>query len=259
MSESVTKREDVGLINLTRKANKVAIVGFAPSWKEAPFGTKPEECEIWCLNEMYKVAPEIKNFRASRWFEIHDLTTASKNTKEHQSFLQTVTVPLYVQKKYEHLPNAIPFPFEEIFAWMADKGFGGSKYFTNTISYLIMFAAMSGFKEISVYGVDMSTDSEYMHQKASAEYMIGLCEGMGIKVYIPPSSELLKCNQLYAVESSNKLRHWVKAQQSELKKRTQQFAQQEFQAQQAELQAKIAQAELRGAMSAYSEWLKRAQ
>lgn len=243
---SVTKRE------------KVSIIGFAPSWKEG-FVNKSDDCEIWCLNEMYKVAPQVPNFSADRWFEIHDLTTPSKSTKEHQSFLQTCTVPLYVQKQYEHLPNAIPFPFEEIFAWMAGKGFGGSKYFTNTISYLIMFAAMSGFKEISVYGVDMSTDSEYMHQKASAEYMIGLCEGMGIKVYIPQSSELLKCNQLYAVESSNKLRHWVKAQQSELSKRSQHFAQQEQQARQAEFQAQIAQAELRGAKSAYMEWLKRSQ
>ena len=243
---SVTKRE------------KVAIIGFAPSWKEG-FANKSDDCEIWCLNEMYKVAPEVPNFHADKWFELHDLTSPSKNTKEHQSFLQTCTVPVYVQKKYEHLPNAIVFPFEEIFAWMANKGFGGSRYFTNTIAYLIMFAAMSGFKEIGIYGVDMSTDGEFFHQKASAEYMLGLCEGMGIKVYIPPSSELLKCNQLYAIESSNKLRHWVKAQQSELKKRTQQFAQQEMQARQAEHQAQIAQAELRGAMSAYREWLKRSQ
>lgn len=243
--------------NVIRKTDKVAIVGFAPSWKEAPFDD--ESYEIWCLNEMYKVAPEIKNFRADRWFEIHDLTSPSKNTKEHQSFLQTVTVPLYVQKKYEHLPNAIVFPWEEMFEWMKSKGFSGHHYFTNSIAYFIMLAAYEGFKEISVYGVDMSTESEYFHQKASAEYMLGLCEGMGIKVYIPPSSELLKCNQLYAVESSNKLRHWVKAQQSELKKRSQQFAQQEMQARQAEHQAQIAQAELRGAMSAYGEWLKRSQ
>ena len=243
---SVTKRE------------KVSIIGFAPSWKEG-FANKSDDCEIWCLNEMYKVAPEVPNFHADKWFELHDLTSPSKNTKEHQSFLQTCTVPVYVQKKYEHLPNAIVFPFEEIFAWMANKGFGGSRYFTNTIAYLIMFAAMSGFKEIGIYGVDMATRSEYQGQRACAEYMLGLCEGLGIKVYIPQSSELLKCTQLYAIESSNKNRTWIKTQVGELKKRTQHFAQQEHQAQQADLQAKIAQAELRGAMSAYNEILVRTQ
>jgi hypothetical protein len=242
-----------------RKADKVAIVGFAPSWKEAPFDSKPEECEIWCLNEMYRVAPEIKSFRASRWFEIHDLTTPSKNTKEHQSFLQTVTVPLYVQKKYEHLPNAIVFPWEEMFKYFEDKGVLGARYFTSSIAYFVAFAIYLGFKEIEIWGVDMATSSEYQGQRNCVEFWIGLATGLGIKVYVPPSSDLLKCSQLYALQSSNKNRVWIKTQVQELKKRTQQFAQQEHQAQQADLQAKLAQAELRGAMSAYNEILVRTQ
>ena len=243
---SVTKRE------------KVAIIGFAPSWKEG-FANQSDDCEIWCLNEMYKVAPEIKNFRADRWFEIHDLTSPSKNTKEHQSFLQTCTVPVYVQKKYDHLPNAIVFPFEEMFKHFSDKGISGSRYFTSSIAYFIAYAIFLEFKEISIFGVDMATNSEYQGQRNCVEYWIAIAEGMGIKVYIPPSSDLLKCTQLYAIESSNKNRTWIKTQVGELKKRTQHFAQQEMQAQQADLQAKIAQAELRGAMSAYNEILVRTQ
>jgi len=244
---------------IERKADKVAIVGFAPSYIEAPWGTPPDKMEFWCLNEFYKVAPQIKGFRADRWFEIHDLNSPSKNIPEHIEFLRKCPVPLYLQKKREDIPNGVEFPFYEIIKWMEDKGFKGSKYFTNSISYFVMFAAFLGFKHISIYGVDMSTDSEYAFQKSSAEYMIGLCEGMGIEVYIPPASELLKCNQLYALESSNKLRVWVKTQIGELKKRNQHFAQQQIQAQQAAHQAEIAQAEIRGAMSAYNEWLKRSQ
>ena len=237
---------------------KVAICGFAPSWKEAPWDDK-DNTEIWVLNEMYRVAPEVKNFRADRWFEIHDLHSQSKATKEHQDFLKTCPVPLYVQKKYEHLPNAIPFPKDEILAFFEEKGFKGSKYFTNSISWFIALAIMEGFKTVSVYGVDMATDSEYGWQRPSCEYWIGLAEGMGVEVIIPPSSDLLKCTQLYAFESNNRNRTWIKTQVGELNKRAQQFAQQEAQAQQSKQQAQIAQAELRGAKSAYQEILKRTQ
>jgi hypothetical protein len=242
-----------------RKADKVAIVGFAPSWKEAPFDRPPEEVEIWCLNEMYKVVHEIKAFRADRWFEIHDPNSPSKSKPEHQEFLRQCPCPIYMQKKYPDIPNSVEFPKDEIITWMESKGFTGSRYFTNSISWMIMFAAYLGFKEIVVVGVDMSTDSEWGYQKPSCEYMIGLCEGMGIKMYIPPSSELLKCGQLYGFEASNKLRLWVKKQIEELNKRSQQFMNQQEQAHKAAHQAEIAQAEIRGAKSAYMEWLKRSQ
>lgn len=241
------------------KKEKVIIVGFAPSYAEVPWQEDVENTEIFCLNEFYKVAKNIPGFRCDRWFEIHDLNSPSKSTPEHIAFLRQCPVPLYLQKKRDDIPNGIVFPFYEIIEWMESKGFKGSRYFTNSVAYLTMYAAYLGFKKLEIYGVDMSTESEYSHQKASEEYMIGLCEGMGIEVYIPQSSELLKCNQLYALESSNKLRVWVKTQVGELKKRTQHFAQQQAQAQQAAHQAEIAQAEVRGAISAYGEWLKRSQ
>ncbi len=236
---------------------KICIVGFAPSWKEAPFADPT--WEMWLINEMYTLGQQMPNMRADKWFEIHDMMTPSKHTPEHISALANMPCPVYAQKKYDFLPNATVFPLDEIIAWMESKGWNGARYFTNSISYLIMFAAYSGAEELAIYGVDMSTDSEYSHQKASAEHMIGLCEGMGIKVTIPESSELLKCNQLYAYQSSNKLRVWVKTQKTELNKRLQQFAQQQEQAHKAAHQAEIAQAEIRGASQAYNEWLKRSQ
>jgi hypothetical protein len=241
------------------KREKVAIVGFAPSWKETPFDS--QDTEIWCLNEMYRVAPEVKNFRADRWFEIHDLFSKSKAVKEHQEFLQKAQhdMPLYVQKKYDHLPNAIVFPFNEIIEFFEKKGVCGKRYFTNSISWFIAYAIMLEFKEIAICGVDMATDSEYGWQRPSCEYWIAAAEFSGIKVTIPESSDLLKCGQLYAIESSNKNRNWMKAQVGELNKRIQHYSQQEMVAKQNELQCQIAQAEIRGAKSAYQEILKRTQ
>lgn len=242
---------------MARKKDKVCIIGFAPSYREAPWGNP--EYEFWVLNEFYRVMPEIPNCTVDRWFEIHDPYSKSKSTKEHHDFLKKCTVPLYMQKRYEEFPSSIPFPKDEILKYFEDKNYKGSKYFSNSVSWFIALAIMEGFKSISVFGVDMSTDSEYGWQKPSCEYWCGICEGLGIDLFIPPSSELLKCSQLYAFESNNKLRSWIKAQITELKKRQQQFKQQEIQAQQALHNAQLAIGELGGAISAYNELLKRSQ
>ncbi|MFA4834903.1 MAG: hypothetical protein WC749_02360 [Dehalococcoidia bacterium] len=255
-----TIRESVGMEPVKapeKRKKKVCIVGFAPSWKETPWQEDIENTEIWVLNEFYKVAPQAKGFRVDRWFEIHDLDSPSKNTPEHIAFLKQCPVPLYVREKRDDLPNSVVLPIFDIIAYFRNKGYQGASYLTNSISEMIAFAIYEGFKEVSVLGVDMSTAGEYGFQKPSCEYWLGVCDGLGIKLYIPDASELLKCAFIYGFESNNKLTAWMKAQNKELSSRAKQFQQQEQQAQQALMQAQIAQAELRGAQSAYKEVLKR--
>ncbi len=240
-----------------KKVKKVCIVGFAPSWKEAKW--EDESYEIWCLNEMYKRSDQVPKFRATRWFEIHNRNSASKSIEEHQAWLKSCPVPLYMWDKYDDLPNSVKFPKDEIVAWLRDKGHSGAGYFTNSISWMVALAMYEGYEEIQLVGVDMANDSEYGWQRPSCEYFIGLAEGMGIKFYIPPASDLLKCTQLYGFESDNKNRVWMKAQTKELSNRSKTYAQQEEQHRNAMMQAMIAQAEIRGAKSAYSEILKRTQ
>ena len=242
---------------MAEKKEKVCILGFAPSWREAPFAD--QSYEIWCLNEMYKVAKQVPAFRADRWFEIHDRNSKSKATPEHTAFLKQCPVPLYMWGHYDDIPNSVRFPKDEIMRWLESKVFYGSGYFNNSISWMVALAMMEGFKHIAIYGVDMATGDEWGHQKPSCEYFIGLAEGMGIKVEIPDSSELLKCAQLYGFESNNKLRAWMKAQTQEMGKRVQGIGQQAVQLQQNLTQAQIAQAQCQGAQQAYKEILKRTQ
>lgn len=236
---------------------KVCIVGFAPSWKDAPWGN--EEYEFWCLNEFYKLIPEIKNFHADRWFEIHDINSPSKATEEHHNFLKQCPCPLYMWKQYSEFPNSVKFPLDEMTAFFQEKGYLGNRYFTNSISLMLALAIYEGYKDVSIYGVNMSNDSEYGWQKPSAEYWVGIAEGLGIKVFIPQASELLKCSQIYGFESNNTLNAWIKEQKNEIKKRKHNFSMQAKQAESNMYNSLLAEAECRGAESAYAEVLKRRQ
>jgi hypothetical protein len=236
---------------------KVCIVGFAPSYKEAPWGN--QEYEFWCLNEFYKLAKGIPNFSVARWFEIHDRNSPSKATPEHAAFLKQCPVPVYMWTHYDDIPNSIRFPKDEVLAWFEGRGFNGSAYFNNSISWMIALAMMEGYKHIAVYGVDMSTSSEYGHQKPSCEYILGLAEGMGIKIELPESSELLKCGQLYGFESNNRIRAWMKAQAKEMDKRIAGLEQQLILLEKQREKIHEAISQCQGAKSAYAEILKRSQ
>jgi hypothetical protein len=255
---------------------KLCILGMAPSWREAPFD-KPEEYEIWALNDMWKVSKEMPAFRADRWFEIHDLSTPSKSDPKHRAFLQSLRIPVYTYKHYADIPCSVAFPFDDITDALRAMGYSGSHYFTNQVTWMLAYALMMGdfeevmvngvarrvyvpaYEQIDVYGVDMAASGEYQAQRPSCEYIIGVMEGLGCKVFIPQTSDLLKATQLYAKESSNKNRVWMKTQMAELQKKQAIFAQQEVLLEHQILQARIAQAKTSGAASAYNEILIRTQ
>ena len=245
---------------VSHKKKKVAIVGFAPSWNEAPW--EDDSFEIWCLNEAYRLAEQQPKFRADRWFEIHNLERPPKNDPKHLEWLKQCPVPLYTLQAWDFLPKAIPFPFYGISDWLKLRGHIGFRYFTNSISWMIAFAITEGFEEIHIYGVDMAVEkdsngnAEYAYQKPSCEYMIGVAEKYA-KLFIPESSDLLFCPKMYAVELDNKNAVYYKKQIDQLGKRLQQITNTlngaDKQAQQLEMQRN----QIMGAMDTYKMLLRK--
>lgn len=182
-------------------AKKVAIVGFAESWKQAPWDDPSIEC--WCLNEFWKYAP-----RWHRWFELHDAETlgitkrdlSEGEQKRHLDWLATAhgaDKPIYMQPQFcdGRYPNAVPFPLERL----VDQ-FG--RYFTSTIGYMVALAIADGYDWIGLYGVDLASDIEYQQQRANAEYFIGYAKGQGRTVVMADTSAICKAGHLYGYEKA---------------------------------------------------------
>lgn len=177
---------------------KVALCGFADSWKQAPFADPT--VEVWGLNELWKYVP-----RWDRWFELHDGETlgvtkrdlSEGEVKRHLEWLtaQPAGKPIYMQPAFcdGRFPAATAYPLERL----SDK-FG--RYFTSTIGYMLALAIDEGYDWIGCYGIDLASDVEYAQQRPNAEYFIGLARGMGKTVEIAPSSALCKGGHLYGFE-----------------------------------------------------------
>jgi hypothetical protein len=170
-------------IELQRRKEKVAIVGFAPTWNMAPF--KDNSYEIWGCNEIWQLLP-----RLDLLFELHSRKQIEdkerdKVKKEHLSWMQNTKTPILMQQHFDDIPMSIPYPRDFI-----KKRFD-TNYFTNTISWQIALAIHLGFKEIALYGINMANDEEFKSQRPSCEYFVGLARGLGIKIFIPDESDLL--------------------------------------------------------------------
>jgi len=177
---------------------KVAIIGFAESWKEAPF--KDQTVEIWALNELYKYVP-----RWDRWFELHDAETlgvtkrdlSEGEQKRHLEWLasQLPGKPIYMQKQFcdGRFPAAVELPLQALIDALG-------RYFTSTIGYMVGMALLEDYDEIGMYGIDLASDVEYPYQRPNTEYLIGIARGRGKTVHVSESSALLKAGHLYGFE-----------------------------------------------------------
>ncbi|MFH0957705.1 MAG: hypothetical protein V1897_03290, partial [Pseudomonadota bacterium] len=167
---------------IPRLRSKVAIVGFAPSsMADARVYFGDPAFEIWGINQLYIAFPAMAK-HATRWFQIHtrrEYDAAVRDHAHHKWLSEQTLFPIYMQGRDPEVPMSIPFPKDEIVNIF-------SRYFTNSISWEIALAIYEGFKEIHIYGVDMSTDAEYREQRPSCEYFVGWAKALGINVVISP-------------------------------------------------------------------------
>lgn len=252
---------------MDRPNKKLAIVGFADTKTEAPFDNP--EFEIWGLNDLHNSIP-----RYDRWFDTHTRDNIDEDYKLQRnqgqipnqniglSGLRKLNVPVYMQDRYEDIPNSIKFPLAEMLAFWKERSLTGYNYLTNSISIMIAYALYEGvvtgnqWKEVSVFGVDMAVSGEYSHQRPSCEYWIGIAEGMGVKVFIPPASDLCRCRFIYAFEQGKqdmfdqKLMNMLK----NMDQRRGQIASQEQQAHDARMQYEGAIGFAREVKKVWSNW-----
>lgn len=143
---------------------KLAILGKLETKFKAPFDNP--DFDIWGFN-YHKIMPP----RYTQWFDLH-----AKN------------------------PNPIAnitrqnFPFDD-----CHKLLGGN-YFNNTVSYLIAYAVLRGYKEIHLYGMRFFDDGERRKREfQNVRELIFFAKGKGITVKTPYDGIMLVEYPLYGL------------------------------------------------------------
>lgn len=142
-----------------------------------------------------------------RLFEIHPVWMLKKDwytiDNDHWGWLTKIKhhYPIYLIEEHPEIHNGIKYPLEPIVdkylprIWRGDERV---RYFTSSLCYMIALAAYEGFERIEIYGFEMGSDTEYVYQKAGAEFWIGIASQYA-DIYLAPGSLLLR-SKLYGFE-----------------------------------------------------------
>jgi len=132
-------------------------------------------------------------------FEFHDADIWPKYEQPYFQDLIKWGGPVLMQRHYDCIPNSIPYPKDEI----TEQFYCNASWnpFTNSVSWMLALAIRQSYEEIYLYGVEMEHETEYVYQARGVVYFIGLAMGMGIKVVVPSTCQLMKAKYLYGYET----------------------------------------------------------
>jgi hypothetical protein len=193
---------------------KIALIGSAPSSVAlAPYADP--SWRIWGCSPGAR--PYVKKVDA--WFEIH-LWEPDQPwfSPEYVDFMAKLPCPVYMLEPVPAIPGSVAYPKDEI---MNHYGVGAVWFYTSSLSWMFALAlAQPDVTEIALYGVDMSAAEEiYTSQRAGCQYWIGKAMEAGIKVTIPPQSDLAMPTPLYGFCEQDRMHQKLLARKAELEHR----------------------------------------
>ena len=178
-----------GIVKVTPKRKKVAIIGCGAGRDKAPYDDKEWEC--WGLNEVDQKS-------ADRWFEMHELYASSE---KEVKWLKNCKKPIYMIEVYKEIPMSVKFPLVNVVKLVSSPSYPyhSRLYFTCTFAYQIALAIYEGFETIGLFGVNLPYGSprERLVETPCTEYWLGVANGRGIDVQIPSDEYLLHHEYFY--------------------------------------------------------------
>lgn len=116
---------------------------------------------------------------------------------EYVQWLGLFKGSVWMNELVPEVPNAVRYPIEK----MLDKY--GPYFFNSSLSFMLALALEEpGIEEIGLWGVDMSAIEEYRDQRPGCHFFITEAMRKGVRVTVPPESDLLLPRPLYGMGES---------------------------------------------------------
>jgi hypothetical protein len=177
------------------RLRKIAIVGAAHTVDFTPW--YDASWEIWAHSTTYPLCK-----RVDRYFDLHPWKwIVEKPMPGYVDWLTSVRTPVYMQRKFPAVRSSVRYPRERVLTEFR-------RYFTSQAAWMMALALTEGVTHLGFFGIHYSLDEEHKKQRAGCEYWMGVCEGRGVQLVLPPGSPLLRePNWLYGYESHDGKQH----------------------------------------------------
>lgn len=195
---------------------KIAIIGTAPSsMSMAPLGDRSWKI-FACSPGTYPTLSHCDAF-----FELHrwepgeigqPATQKPWFSPEYVAWMGKVPLVVWMANPVPEIPRSKALPVNDLLAKY------GSYFFTSSIAWMLACAIEDILEDreihgpgyiaanpdvIGLYGIDMAANEEYGYQRAGCQHFIELAATLGIQIYVPPESDLLRPMPLYGIDESS--------------------------------------------------------
>lgn len=183
------------------KGKRLVMLGTAISCFETDWNI--EKCEYWATGSAFGEAHKDVG-KIDLGFEIHDIYLISKIAVERKVDYNKFNCPVLVQNA-DHvmtkqlIDNPVTFPLEDMLEYV--KEINGAKFFTSTFCFMLVYAAMLGYKDVALHKILLTNDGEYFLERPGVEYWIDLLgqkEEMAFN--FPEDAEMWAGSVLYGYE-----------------------------------------------------------
>jgi hypothetical protein len=154
---------------------KLVIVGRAKGYQKVNYEAAQD---IWAVSSIFK---RLK--RVDKIFQLHGPQAWEDWILNEQDKLVTI-------KKYFTLKNKEVLPTQKLV-----KKFGS--IFHSSISWMLGYAVLKGYKHIEIRGVHMQHQTEYGKQRDSLFFLMGMLHSKGIKISVPKDCGIYLDTKLY--------------------------------------------------------------
>ena len=198
---------------------RIALIGSAPS----SVAKAPYEDASW---ELHGCSPGaiVHMKRITRFYEMHAFKDPNPcHEINYVKRLAALTVPVYMVHPTPEVPASVAYPKEQVldFVWGHVEDLHGRKRparfnpndFTSSLAWMLALAIVElsgepGQNEIGLWGVDMSAQEEYGGQRDGCLSLIHIAKSIGIRVTLPPESDLIRSAPLYGYQEFD--HSWIK-------------------------------------------------
>ena len=105
---------------------------------------------------------------------------------------------IYMQSVDPAVPNSRAYPLEQV----AERW--GRRMLTSSAAYALALALLQGYRRIEVYGIELSSNTEYSYQLPGWAYWVGLATGAGADIILR-SGERQFSAPLYGYEGERQI------------------------------------------------------
>lgn len=169
------------------RPRSIIIIGKGDSELEYRLGSRPEADEIWGINDVGLIYPDLDKLWA-----MDDLVLLPNPCPFTVECYRNYKNPVITSRAYKEFPSSVEFPLEDARQYFCDYDIT-QRMLASTLAFMLLYAEMTGVIKISLYGVDFTEDIPQLTMATA--FMLGRLAHKGVIINLPEKSRLLNLNE----------------------------------------------------------------